>query len=107
MILTTLLLLINMSRVTPVKTSVVLTNIAQVRATYLCTHDFSHEGWKQYDSSFKYRGENLAKGFVTATSVNKAFLKSPTHKDVIINPRYTHVGIATACDITVEEFGGY
>lgn len=102
-----LLILINLIRVNPVKVDPILTNIAQQRAEYLCNHTFSHNGWTQYKSKFSYRGENLAKGFNNKSSlINQAFLNSPTHKAVMLNPHYKYVGIANKCNITVEEFGG-
>ena len=101
-----LILLINMLRNTPVVQDSVLTEIAQQRAEYLCTHKFSHDGWLEYRSDFQFRGENLAKGFKDMKSTNKAFMASPTHKKVMLNENYQYVGIGEACGITVEEFGG-
>ncbi len=101
-----LLLLINLSRQTPLYVDPVLMERAQTRAEYLCAHaQWSHEGWT---SSFAgmggYVGENLATGFSDATSTHQAFMASPTHRANILNPRYSHVGIGEACGIHVELF---
>lgn len=102
-----LILLINMARVRPLQQSARLTVIAQERAEYLCTHPFSHQGWKSYDSNFSYRGENIAKGYNNNIKlVEQAFMNSPDHKANIVNTDYQYVGVAQSCDITVEEFGG-
>lgn len=96
-----------MSRVTPVQQSTELTKIAQKRADYLCKTDtFSHKGWGKYESKYSYRGENLYKGNESIKEINDRFIASPIHKDVITNSAYQYVGIATKCDILVEEFGG-
>lgn len=120
--LLTLLVLANMARptTTPLKIDPYLTRHAQIRAEYLCaTKTFTHDGW--YSSLFwdkghlKYQvqGENLAQGFIDATTtktnyndVQAAFMASPEHRDNILGD-YTAVGFGHACNITVEEFGGY
>lgn len=118
--LLTFLILINAARIQPLKVDPWLTRHAQVRATYLCTHPFTHDGWngpKFFDLAhlkYNWMGENLAKGFqdkkgkFSNTDIHQAFLDSPVHKEVMTNPRYSYVGIAQAkCGITVELFGGY
>lgn len=53
--------------------------------------------WEWIDRSeydYIYAGENLAMDFITAEVVQAAFLKSPTHRKNILNPKYTEVGIA-------------
>ncbi len=96
-----------MSRVLPLSTSTSLTHIAEQRVEYLCTHEFSHDGWYKFPSNFSYRGENLARGYPDATSTHQALMNSPSHKKNIVSKNYTHIGIAQKCGITVEEFGGY
>lgn len=66
---------------------------------------FSHLGpdgeapWKWFRSVGYYyynAGENLAVHFTDAAALNRAWMKSPTHKANIINPVYTKIGIGIA-----------
>ncbi len=43
---------------------------------------------------YTYAGENLAMNFVEAEELNKAWLKSPTHRANILNPNYREIGVA-------------
>jgi len=70
-------------------------------------HWFSQAGYK-----YKYAGENLAIGFYESEEVYNAWLNSPSHRDNILNPNYTEIGIAvlTGYDqggtvVVVQEFG--
>jgi len=62
--------------------------------------------------NYKYAGENLAIGFFDSKEVYDAWLNSPSHKDNILNPNYTEVGIAVLNGfgrnntiVVVQEFG--
>lgn len=117
----TLLLLANLARGGhALHESKYLDAYAQKRADYLCsTQTFSHSGW--FSGQFidlghlKYNffGENLAHGFQDEAStthyddMQDAFMASPEHKANIINKQFTAIGLGHACDITVEEFGGW
>ena len=101
-----LLLLINMSRTFPLTEHKTLTSIAEKRAAYLCDNEFSHKGWHVYKSKFLYRGENLAKDFSDYKSMHEAFMSSGSHRANILNTNYYYIGLATKCNITVQEFGG-
>jgi hypothetical protein len=66
---------------------------------------FAHETPEGYDSwhwfkqvgyDYAYAGENLAVDFSESSDVEKAWMKSPTHRDNILNAHYTEIGIATA-----------
>lgn len=46
--------------------------------------------------SFSAAGENLAINFVDSTDVEVAWMNSSKHRDNILNPNYTEIGIATA-----------
>lgn len=46
----------------------------------------------EYD--YVYAGENLAMDFTSAEVVHSAFMKSPTHRKNILNPKYKEVGMA-------------
>lgn len=47
-------------------------------------------------AQWSYGGENLAEGFTTMQDAENAFLASPTHKDNILKPEYTAIGISTS-----------
>jgi uncharacterized protein YkwD len=46
--------------------------------------------------SFSYAGENLAVNFSDSEDVERAWMKSPTHRANIMNGKFTEIGIATA-----------
>lgn len=62
---------------------------------------------------FDYAGENLAVDFSDSGDVERAWMDSPTHRGNILDPRFTHIGIASAqgmyqgrlTTFVVEEFG--
>lgn len=62
---------------------------------------------------FSYAGENLARNFETAPEVVAAWMASPTHRDNIVNNKYSNVGMAVAegmingqkTILVVQEFG--
>jgi len=115
-IIIAMLLLTNADRATvphlqPLVYSADISQRAQSRAQYLCTHPFSHgtygtpsewTNWMQGISG--YIGENLAEGFPDATSTNAALMASPEHRDNILDVHYSRIGIGNACGVTVEEF---
>lgn len=108
-LLVALLLLTNSDRAAahlpPLTRSAQLSEIAQSRAVYLCNHAFSHAGWEDWFTDVSgYIGENLAKGFPDATSTDAALMASPTHRANILGAHYRHVGIGSACGVTVEAF---
>lgn len=44
--------------------------------------------------SYSYAGENLAKNYATAQTTVNAWMKSPTHRENVLNKEYTEVGFA-------------
>lgn len=52
-------------------------------------------------------GENLAKGFRTPRNIHRAFMKSPAHRENIMNPRFNHLGVGCYKDVCVEFFAGF
>lgn len=55
--------------------------------------------WYWFDESqyeYTYAGENLAIGFVSAESTVDAWANSPSHRENLLNSKYTEVGIAVA-----------
>lgn len=65
----------------------------------------------KYD--YVYAGENLAMDFSSADLIHNAFMKSPTHRKNIINPKYIDIGVAVVSgdmggsetDVLVQFFG--
>jgi len=86
--------------------SSVLTKAAQMKADDMAAKGyFAHTSpdglspwyWFQkagYD--FSYAGENLAINFSDAGDVEKAWMNSQTHRENILNPHFTEIGIAIA-----------
>lgn len=100
-----LLMLINAERAQPLTLDPVLTAKAQGRAEFLCDHPFSHDGWRAWVQDVPgYSGENLAKGFKTRKATHAALMASPTHAANITSAKYSRIGIAKRCGITVEIF---
>ena len=69
---------------------------------------------KESGYSYRVAGENLARGFVTASGTTNAWLASPTHRANLLSVKYTDVGFATVSGtdqngapafITVQMFG--
>lgn len=55
--------------------------------------------WDFFDDAgyvYVYAGENLAEGFVDNNAVMSAWLDSPTHRDNIVNTKFTEIGIGFA-----------
>jgi len=48
------------------------------------------------DYNFSSAGENLAVNFFDSTDIENAWMNSPGHRENILNPKYTEIGIATA-----------
>lgn len=48
------------------------------------------------DYDYQYAGENLAVNFVESSDVTNAWMNSKTHRENILNNKFTEVGIATA-----------
>jgi uncharacterized protein YkwD len=83
-----------------------LTKAAQAKADDMAAKGyFAHnspdgvDSWhwfKQAGYDFQHAGENLAVDFSDSADVERAWMNSPTHRDNILNNKYTEVGIATA-----------
>lgn len=113
---TTLLLLINVARkpILPLKEDKVLSSIAMDRCVNM--RDFSHTDYynvysKIIEKTYKNTGENLAIGFPDATTTVQAWLRSPTHKEILKAKRYQKIGLAVCQKapnvyLTVTLYGG-
>jgi len=70
---------------------------------------YSPEGvspWCWFDEAgyvYAHAGENLAIHFTDSTEVVEAWMDSPTHRENIVDPKYTEIGVGTARG----EFDGY
>jgi len=104
----TMVRLINESRIEsgaePIVEDISLGKFAAVKGKDMIERDyFAHdtpEGkrpWQWIDRSeydYVYAGENLAMDFTSAEAVHEAFMKSPSHRRNILNPKYKDVGIS-------------
>ena len=69
--------------------------------------------FKEAGYNFTYAGENLAVDFSDSSDVERAWMNSPAHRENILDPRYSEIGIATAVGMyeghqtifVVQEFG--
>ena len=84
--------------------SIELTYISKQKSDDMCerkyfSHDYEGRSWVYFiqnsDIVYLKAGENLAKGYDTASEAMQALINSPTHKDNIIGD-YTHIGVYTA-----------
>lgn len=97
----------------PLVWDVNLFNDATVRATE-CSEEWSHtrpdgSAWYTVDPTNMY-GENLARGYFTATDAINAWLNSPSHYKNICNPNFTKIAISVYVDedgywYWAQEFG--
>lgn len=51
-------------------------------------------------------GENLARGQKTPQEVVDAWMRSPSHRDAILNPDYSDIGVGVSAGYWVQHFGG-
>lgn len=72
--------------------------------------------WFWYDQAgykYIYAGENLARDFDTSSGVLDGWMNSPTHRDNLLSPNYTEIGVAVVngvllghqTTLVVQEFG--
>jgi len=91
---------------TPLAMNPVLKEAAQRKANDMAAKGyFSHNSpdgitpWHWFrEAGYKYAfaGENLAVNFSDSEEVAKAWMLSPSHKDNILNSKFTEIGVATA-----------
>ncbi len=100
--------LVNQSRteagVEPLKENLLLVEFAKQKGEDMIARDyFAHdtpEGKRPWqwinrgDYDYVYAGENLAMDFTSAEVVHEAFMKSPSHRRNILNPKYKEIGMA-------------
>ena len=83
-----------------------LVEAAQAKANDMAARGyFAHaspeglDSWYWFEKAgyeYDYAGENLAMDFSDSGAVERAWMASPTHRDNILNGKYTEIGIATA-----------
>ena len=66
--------------------------------------------WTFFTYDWPFKGENLARGYNTSVTAEEGWMNSPTHKDNLLKPQYTHVGYAVCQGpilfLVVQHFGG-
>lgn len=82
-----------------------LANVAQLKAEDLRDHNyFDHvsptygspfDMLKSFGILFTAAGENIAKGYDTPTKAMDAFMNSSCHREIILHPAFTEVGIGS------------
>ena len=98
----------------PLKAVPYLCDVAQVRARE-CIFEFSH--WRSSEHTdenlfitavdvtlvpYAYAAENIAAGSSTAEATFNQWKNSPNHWRSIMNPDYTHIGVAVSYDMNSE-----
>ena len=88
----------------PLRENELLNEAAKLKAQDILGNDyFAHtspsgiDPWYWFEKveyHYKYAGENLAMDFSSASSVHKAWMKSETHKENIMSPKYQEIGVA-------------
>lgn len=90
--------------VPPLQVDATLQSSALAKGEDMMTRDyFAHDSpdgrkpwsWinrEQYD--YIYAGENLAVDFLSAEAIHEAFMKSPSHRQNIMNGKYQDIGVA-------------
>jgi hypothetical protein len=109
--------------VPPLTESPTLDEAAQEKANDMATNNyFAHTSpsglspwywFEQVGYGFTYAGENLAVNFSDSQDVTNAWMNSTEHRENILNPNFTQIGMATATGTyeghpavyVVEEFG--
>lgn len=61
---------------------------------------------KSYNIPFRYAGENIAKGQRTPQEVMTAWMNSAGHRQNILSPNFTKIGVAYYNGEWVQEFTG-
>ena len=56
---------------------------------------------RQEGLAFRFAGENLARGYTSAYELEYDFLQSPAHRENLLSPLYSEIGIAVA-DGTID-----
>lgn len=108
---------------TQLKESSTLDQVAALKAADMFKYDYwahvSPTGvtpwfwYDQVDYKYIYAGENLARDFDTSSAVVTAWMNSPGHRENLLSPNYTEIGVAVVngdllgheTTLVVQEFG--
>ncbi|MDE1924641.1 MAG: CAP domain-containing protein [Patescibacteria group bacterium] len=98
-------------------TSALLTQAAQAKADDMAQKGyFSHTGpdgktpWQWISAAgyrYQYAGENLAVRFVNSSDVVNAWMASPAHRDNMVKPVYTQIGVGVAQGLFQGQMAAY
>jgi uncharacterized protein YkwD len=90
----------------PLQRNATLDEAARLKAEHMAKHEyFSHHSpdgvtpwhwFKEAGYTYAHAGENLAIHFTDSTEVVDAWMDSPTHRENIVDPKYTEIGVGTA-----------
>lgn len=90
----------------PLQRNTLLDTAAQLKAKHMAENEyfshFSPDGvspWYWFDQAdyvYAHAGENLAIHFTDSTEVVEAWMRSPTHRENMVNGKYTEIGVGTA-----------
>jgi len=90
----------------PLQRNATLDKAAQLKAQHMAKYEyfshFSPDGvspwhwFNEADYLFAHAGENLAIHFTDSSEVVEAWMKSPAHRENIVNGIYTEIGVGTA-----------
>lgn len=97
----------------PLVESNTLDQAASLKATDMIGNNyFAHtspdgvDPWHWFEQAnypYKYAGENLAMDFSSASSVMRAWMKSPSHRENIMSPKYKEIGVAISSGIIEQK----
>jgi uncharacterized YkwD family protein len=73
---------------------------------YSPTYGSPFDMMRSYGISFRYAGENIAKGQRNPQEVMKAWMNSDGHRANILSPNFTHIGVAYYNGVWVQAFLG-
>ncbi|MOA17824.1 Cysteine-rich secretory protein family protein [compost metagenome] len=100
----------------PLKSDAALTNVAMIKAKDMYNNNYFDHNSPTLGSPFdlmksegvQYRtaGENIAKGQRTPEEVMNAWMNSEGHRQNILNPNFTSIGVAYYNGEWVQEFTG-
>lgn len=97
----------------PVKRDRDLVRVAKARARQLDARNSmdGHAGWEPTLRRLglwgtRALGENIAAGFRSSRSVHRAWMASPAHRDNVLRPEFTGLGVAASGGMWACEFGG-
>lgn len=90
----------------PLRRNATLDKAAQLKAQHMAEYEyfahFSPDGvspwhwFNEADYLFAHAGENLAIHFTDSSEVVEAWMRSPAHRENIVNGIYTEIGVGTA-----------